>query len=211
MSPPFRPCLQNRECCEASQEELSANASAAASRGNVMEQKNVNQELWSSAAVNSTLTNKEWQIANSLFRPTIFSRPLRRTRASVSYDSQQSGKHLEERHALCNSFPSVSTNPANKFNSIQPTLFSDADQILTTLERIQKSPLFKSTASGKGQGLQSTAESLADLPQLIQKGQFQRLLAIHNTIQAVQCFQCPPRALCSNSQDLITEVYWEKT
>ena len=35
---------------------------------------------------------------------------------------------------------------------------------------------------------------------------FQLLLSIHNTIQRVQCFQCPPPALCTDARDLVQEV-----
>ena len=36
--------------------------------------------------------------------------------------------------------------------------------------------------------------------------QFRRLLQIHNTIQTVQCFQCPPVPLCSDARNLVQEV-----
>ena len=64
-----------------------------------MEQKNVNQELWSSAAVNSTLTNKEWQIANSLFRP--FSPGPYDGRASVVTHSSQGNISRRNIHFPC--------------------------------------------------------------------------------------------------------------
>ena len=35
---------------------------------------------------------------------------------------------------------------------------------------------------------------------------FQLLVAVHNTIQRVQCFQCPPPALCTDARDLVQEV-----
>jgi hypothetical protein len=35
---------------------------------------------------------------------------------------------------------------------------------------------------------------------------FQRLLKIHNIVQSVQCFQCPPHALCCDTRALVQEV-----
>ena len=46
----------------------------------------------------------------------------------------------------------------------------------------------------------NTAESL------IHTEEFRRLLKIHNKIQAVQCFQYPPNALCCDSKELVREV-----
>ena len=46
--------------------------------------------------------------------------------------------------------------------------------------------------------------SLAD--SLIRMEDFRRLLMIHNKIQAVQCFQYPPNALCCDSKELVSEV-----
>ena len=46
--------------------------------------------------------------------------------------------------------------------------------------------------------------SLAD--SLIRMEDFRRLLMIHNKIQAVQCFQYPPNALCCDSKELVREV-----
>ena len=53
----------------------------------------------------------------------------------------------------------------------------------------------------------SSADDLSSLATLIgQNREFQKLLNIHNTIQTVQCFQCPPVALCSDSRDLVAQV-----
>ena len=41
---------------------------------------------------------------------------------------------------------------------------------------------------------------------LILMEDFRRLLKIHNKIQAVQCFQYPPNALCCDSKELVREV-----
>ena len=34
---------------------------------------------------------------------------------------------------------------------------------------------------------------------------FKLLLSVHNTVQRVQCFQCPPQALCTDARDLVQE------
>jgi hypothetical protein len=31
-------------------------------------------------------------------------------------------------------------------------------------------------------------------------------MTVHNTIQLVECFQCPPPALCTDARDLVQEV-----
>jgi hypothetical protein len=31
-------------------------------------------------------------------------------------------------------------------------------------------------------------------------------MRVHNTIQLVECFQCPPPALCTDARDLVQEV-----
>lgn len=41
---------------------------------------------------------------------------------------------------------------------------------------------------------------------LLENARFQRLLDIHNIIQAVQCFQCPPAPLCCDAKILVREV-----
>ena len=65
----------------------------------------------------------------------------------------------------------------------------------------------------------STAATAANLPVgpagpaaisavsgLLADGKFRRLLEIHNTIQSVQCFQCPPAPLCCDTKNLVQEV-----
>lgn len=68
----------------------------------------------------------------------------------------------------------------------------DANEMLTIVERVLRDPKL-------------VPDNLTQLSGLIRHTQFQRLLTIHNTIQCVQCFQCPPRALCSNIQELVRE------
>ena len=41
---------------------------------------------------------------------------------------------------------------------------------------------------------------------LVEDPLFARLMSVHNTIQLVQCFRCPPPALCTDARDLVQEV-----
>ena len=47
---------------------------------------------------------------------------------------------------------------------------------------------------------------LTSVVRLLENSRFQRLLDIHNIIQAVQCFQCPPAPLCCDAKVLVREV-----
>ena len=49
-------------------------------------------------------------------------------------------------------------------------------------------------------------KTLVSAESLIRMEDFRRLLKIHNKIQAVQCFQYPPNALCCDSKELVREV-----
>ena len=52
----------------------------------------------------------------------------------------------------------------------------------------------------------SVAGSLQTIVKLLENTQFQKLLDIHNIIQSVQCFQCPPAPLCCDAKILVREV-----
>jgi hypothetical protein len=52
----------------------------------------------------------------------------------------------------------------------------------------------------------SCFQQLADIQQLLSSPVFRRLMTVHNTIQLVECFQCPPPALCTDARDLVQEV-----
>ena len=52
----------------------------------------------------------------------------------------------------------------------------------------------------------SVAGSLQTIVKLLENTQFQKLLNIHNIIQSVQCFQCPPAPLCCDAKILVREV-----
>ena len=49
-------------------------------------------------------------------------------------------------------------------------------------------------------------KTLSSTESLVCAEDFRRLLKIHNKIQAVQCFQYPPNALCCDSKELVREV-----
>ena len=79
------------------------------------------------------------------------------------------------------------------FNSL------DAEEMLRRLERVG-SQLHSSSTSG------TKTTDLTTVVRLLENSRFQRLLDIHNTIQAVQCFQCPPAPLCCDAKILVREV-----
>ena len=108
--------------------------------------------------------------------------------------------------------------------------FSDAEEMLLCMDRVQKH-LMSANVSMQDLGSLSGQRSLPEDPQnlpraateegvkgngdtkslvsaesLIRMEDFRRLLKIHNKIQAVQCFQYPPNALCCDSKELVREV-----
>ena len=70
---------------------------------------------------------------------------------------------------------------------------SDCDQMLACISRLNSD-------------LAGSSSSLDSLASLVRRSEFGRLLRIHNTIQAAQCFQCPPMALCCDSRALVAEA-----
>ena len=48
--------------------------------------------------------------------------------------------------------------------------------------------------------------AISALNAMVEDPVFKLLVSVHNTIQRVQCFQCPPPALCSDARDLVQEV-----
>ena len=80
-----------------------------------------------------------------------------------------------------------------RINKPFSVFFPDPKELISCATRLQ--PLTSK--------LNNAPSVLADL---LRQSQFQRLLNIHNTIQSVQCFQCPPVALCSDSRNLVEQV-----
>ena len=94
--------------------------------------------------------------------------------------------------------------------------------MLRCMERVQQhvSSGITSVADTKNSKGADTHKGLSDVPpadardgkalgsaeSLINTEEFRRLLKIHNNIQAVQCFQYPPNALCCDSKELVREV-----
>ena len=70
-------------------------------------------------------------------------------------------------------------------------------ELLASLKHIQRA--LKASGSGLHQEL-AVAQSLLASPE------FQRVLAVHNKVQEIWCFNAPPSALCHNSQDVVQEV-----
>ena len=67
----------------------------------------------------------------------------------------------------------------------------------------QKLPQAATEDEGEGN---NDSKTLVSAESLIRMEDFRRLLKIHNKIQAVQCFQYPPNALCCDSKELVREV-----
>lgn len=78
--------------------------------------------------------------------------------------------------------------------------YSEFDQLTSCLTRLQ--------ANSQLKPLLNNSDSLVALTSLISQSHFQQLLNIHNTIQSVQCFQCPPIALCNDSRELAAQVLY---
>merc|ERR1719192_990863 len=60
------------------------------------------------------------------------------------------------------------------------------------------------TSLESSSNMQSVA-GLTSLATIIDDPVFRLLVSVHNTIQRVQCFQCPPPALCPDARDLVQE------
>ena len=99
-------------------------------------------------------------------------------------------------------------------------ILSDAEEMLRCMERVQKHLNCDIMAMLDKKNTADIHKSLTDVPptddkddkalgsaeSLINTEEFRRLLKIHNNIQAVQCFQYPPNALCCDSRELVEEV-----
>ena len=103
---------------------------------------------------------------------------------------------------------------------------SDAEEMLQCMERVQKhlssanisvddsktssgistSDNLQKLADGIAEGGNNDGKTMSSAESLIRTEDFRRLLKIHNKIQAVQCFQYPPNALCCDSKELVREV-----
>ncbi|XP_043206273.1 uncharacterized protein LOC122372769 isoform X2 [Amphibalanus amphitrite] len=70
-------------------------------------------------------------------------------------------------------------------------------ELLASLKQIQRA------LKASGAGLQ---QELAVAQSLLTSPEFQRVLAVHNKVQEIWCFNAPPSALCFNAQDVAQEV-----
>ena len=105
----------------------------------------------------------------------------------------------------------------------------DAEEMIQCMNRVQRHLSSANISSTNDSSLSNTIPLLKDQQQHIPQGvandgddnnckplsladslirmeDFRRLLMIHNKIQAVQCFQYPPNALCCDSKELVSEV-----
>ena len=77
---------------------------------------------------------------------------------------------------------------------------ADSGEMVRCVDRLTVSPLCVKDDKC------SVAGSLKTIVKLLENTQFQKLLDIHNIIQSVQCFQCPPAPLCCDAKILVREV-----
>jgi hypothetical protein len=84
---------------------------------------------------------------------------------------------------------------------------SDADELLRYLSRVQlELSAIELAPSPTTSPATSSSTDLGTLSSLIDQAEFRRLLALNNRVEAMLCFQCPPRALCSDAMSLAHEV-----
>lgn len=89
---------------------------------------------------------------------------------------------------------------------VQKHLSSANISVDDTTASISTSSNSQKLADGKPEGGNNDGQPLSTAESLILTEDFRRLLKIHNRIQAVQCFQYPPNALCCDSKELVREV-----
>jgi hypothetical protein len=90
-------------------------------------------------------------------------------------------------------------------------IFSDIEEMSRCVDRLTSAlgsqPASGATKSADGGSSPPPATAqLADIQNLLSSAVFRRLMTVHNTIQLVECFQCPPPALCTDARDLVQEV-----
>ena len=74
------------------------------------------------------------------------------------------------------------------------------------MDRLTVSPLCNNVKDDNEAASEAVRGSLQTIVKLLENTQFQKLLDIHNIIQSVQCFQCPPAPLCCDAKILVREV-----
>ena len=81
--------------------------------------------------------------------------------------------------------------------------FTDAEEMMRRLDRLESQ---LSSAANIADNNTKQQLPLQSIIQLLENRQFHKLLDIHNIIQTVQCFQCPPTPLCCDAKVLVREV-----
>ena len=81
--------------------------------------------------------------------------------------------------------------------------FTDAEEMMRRLDRLESQ---LSSAANIADNTTKQQLPLQSIIQLLENRQFHKLLDIHNIIQTVQCFQCPPTPLCCDAKVLVREV-----
>jgi len=78
----------------------------------------------------------------------------------------------------------------------------DAEEMMRRLDRLESQ---LSSAANIADNTTKQQLPLQSIIQLLENRQFHKLLDIHNIIQTVQCFQCPPTPLCCDAKVLVRE------
>jgi len=104
-------------------------------------------------------------------------------------ESLEDNKDLKDEDVLGNIHKSLSQTLSLKS-------ILDVDEMMRRLDRLQSQCDENNTTK---------LLPLQSIIQLLENRQFHKLLDIHNIIQTVQCFQCPPTPLCCDAKVLVRE------
>jgi len=137
---------------------------------------------------------------NRSARGSVRERHLVKTFSEVK-DKGQSEKELPE-----DGMSFVSSKPL-----LKPT-FSlksvvDVEEMVRCIRRVSSAlePPNLSSSSSSSVPANPPDATISALNAIVEQPVFKLLVSVHNTIQRVQCFQCPPPALCSDARDLVQE------
>ncbi|XP_043206291.1 protein PALS1-like isoform X4 [Amphibalanus amphitrite] len=91
----------------------------------------------------------------------------------------------------------AAAGPRPRLTAAAASTAAELAELLASLKQIQRA------LKASGAGLQ---QELAVAQSLLTSPEFQRVLAVHNKVQEIWCFNAPPSALCFNAQDVAQEV-----
>jgi len=142
---------------------------------------------------------------NRSARGSVRERHLVKTFSEVK-DKSQLEKNLPEGGISCvtsNSKPLL--KPTFSLKSVV-----DVEEMVRCISRVSSAvePSTSSSPSSSSVPVipqNSNDAAISALNAMVEDPVFKLLVSVHNTIQRVQCFQCPPPALCSDARDLVQE------